>query len=279
MEMKMAPYTIPQPITWNYEELKAALTAKAAEYSAVVYSDEQIKTAKEDRAALNRLRKALNDERIRREREYMQPFTTFKAQVAEIIAIIDKPVSAIDAQVKDYEERKKAEKRQLILDYWAQTGAPEWMHSCKPCWLNASYSMKTIQAEIDANVDQAGKDLEIIRKLPAYAFEAEEHYKTHQNLAEAVREADKLQETALRKAAYEAERAQQQIVESARKLAETVAAAATVRESQTVEPVSGVNMPPEPKREWIAFQALLTPDEAAALGQYMKAHGIQYKAV
>ena len=71
MELKLIPYTVPQSITWNYEELKAELTAKASEYASIVYTDDQVKAAKADRANLNRLKKALNDERIRQEREYM----------------------------------------------------------------------------------------------------------------------------------------------------------------------------------------------------------------
>lgn len=267
MELRVQPYSTPPPILWNHEELKEKLLEKAAEYEAIVYTDDQVKSAKADRANLNRVKKALNDERLRLEREYMQPFTTFKAQVNEIISIIDKPVQAIDKQVKAFEDKQKADKREAIYTYWEQTGAPSWLHKIKPSWMNASYTMKTIQAEIDAAIEQANKDLEIIRDLPAYAFEAEEHYKDTLSLAEAVRKATNLQEMALRKAAHEAEQEKRK------------AEAATIRESQTVEPAPAADLPTEPKREWIAFQALLTPDEAKALGDYMKTHGIQYKAV
>lgn len=262
MELKMQPYALPEAPSFNYEELKAALMEKADLYAARVYTDEQITEAKADRAALNRLKKALNDERIKREREYMQPFAEFKAQIAEIIRIIDKPVAAIDAQVKEFEESKRAEKREEIMRFWRETGAPEWMHTIETSWLNASATMKYIQSEILVIKAQAEKDLAVIRYLPAYAFEAEECYKRTRSLAEAVREANKRREEDERKAAYEAERV------------------ATLREARKVEPVSVPDeLPAEPKREWIAFQAYLTPDEARALGQYMKTNGIEYKAI
>lgn len=263
MELRVTPYTIPQAISCNYEELKAALIKKAAEYEAVVYTDDQVKVAKADRANLNRLKKALNDERIRREREYMEPFMTFKGQVNEVIGIIDKPLQAIDKQVKAFEEKQKAEKQQAIIEYWEATGAPEWLQTIKTSWLNASYSMKTIQAEIDANIEQANKDLEIIRALPAYAFEAEEHYKNTQSLAEAVREANNRQEMALRKAAYEAEQEKRK------------AEAATIQESQTVEPAPAA----APGREWISFRALMTVDDAKALKIFCQQRGIQIEAL
>lgn len=266
MELKMTPFTVPQSIIWNYEELKTALAAKAEAYATVAYTDDQIRLAKADRANLNRLKKALNDERIRQEREYMQPFATFKMQINEVIGIIDKPIEAIDLQVKAFEERQKAEKRQCIEAYWQGTAAPEWLRSVKPTWLNASCSMKTIVAEIDAIIAQAEKDLAVIRNLPAYAFEVEEYYKNTLSLADAVREANRLEEMAKRKAAHEAQHQSVPV---------------TIRESQTVEPVENPEQmnADDPEREWIAFQALLSPEEASALGQYMKTRGIQYKAI
>lgn len=268
MELRITPYKPAEAPQFNYAELKAAVEEKMTLYAAAIYSDDQIKDAKADKAALNKLRKALNDERIKREREYMQPFAEFKAQVNEIIGIIDRPVAAIDRQVKDFEERKKAEKREAIFAYWAETGAPEWLHSCKPSWLNASYSMKTIKAEIDANIQQAEKQLDVIRKLPQYAFEAEEHYKVNHSLDAAISEAYRLQELAARKAAQEAEMA---------KAKETMTAdeASCVRMPSSFPP----HDPAEPQREWVAFKVLVSPAEAKALRAFCENHGIEVKPV
>lgn len=92
MELKVNEVAVPEQITFNYEELKQELTEKVSMYETLVYTDDQIKQAKADKANLNKLKKALNDERIRREREYMQPFNDFKQKINEIIGIIDKPV-------------------------------------------------------------------------------------------------------------------------------------------------------------------------------------------
>lgn len=101
MELKIEQVAIPEKIAFNYEELKQELSDKVKMYETLVYTDDQIKSAKADRADLNRLKKALNDERIRREKEYMHPFNAFKAQINEIIGIIDKPVALIDKQIRE----------------------------------------------------------------------------------------------------------------------------------------------------------------------------------
>lgn len=93
MELKMNDYQLPEKISFNFDELKQELTEKVSMYETLVYTDDQIKEAKADKAQLNKLKKALNDERIRLEKEYMQPFNSFKSQVNEIVSIIDKPVA------------------------------------------------------------------------------------------------------------------------------------------------------------------------------------------
>ena len=115
MEFKVNEYQLPAELTFNYEELKQGLTEKVEMYKTLVYSEEQIKEAKADRASLNKLKSALNDERIRLEKEYMKPFNDFKSKVAEIIKIIDEPIAMIDTQVKGYEEKKKAEKLEAVM--------------------------------------------------------------------------------------------------------------------------------------------------------------------
>ena len=74
MELKVNEYQLPEVIAFNYEEIKNELTERIHIYETVVYDDSQIKQAKADRADLNRFKKALNDERIRREKEYLKSF-------------------------------------------------------------------------------------------------------------------------------------------------------------------------------------------------------------
>lgn len=276
MELKVNSIAIPEAITFNYEELKTEVLQKLSIYETMVYTEDQIKLAKEDRANLNRLKKALNDERIRREKEYMQPFSTFKAQIAEIISIIDKPVAVIDKQIKAAEEQAKAEKLNAIREYF--NGHPsiedveilrlEQIMDAK--WLNASVSMKSIQEAIDSRMGQIMSDLAVVRQLPYFAFEAEQVYLHTLDLAKAVSEAHRLQEVAEKKAAYEAEQAKRNIRPAN---SEDVA-------KSFIEDVEKVkDLLDEPCRQWIGFQAFLSVDEAKALGAWLKAQGIKYKAI
>lgn len=277
MELKINEVALPAPITFNYEELRAELLSKVSVYETMVYTEDQVKEAKADRAALNRLKKALNDERIRQEKDYMQPFNTFKAQVGELVKIIDKSVSVVDKQVKEFEEQQKAEKLKAIEEYWhsvlADNKVPEtvsFKQILDDKWLNASVSMKSIQGAIDGKLEQMAKDLAVIADLPSYSFEARECYMDTLDLAKAVSEAHRLQEQAEKRAALEAE--QQKRKEEA--------AAAPIKSTQVT---ANINDPDDiencPVRQWIGFQALLSADEARALGAWLRGNGIKYKAI
>lgn len=278
MELKITDFKAPGKISFNYEELKQQIQTRAADYASLVYTDDQIANAKKDRADLNRLKKALNDERIRQEKEFLQPFNEFKAQVKELCDIIDVATASVDKQVKEFEDQKKAEKLNAIGEYWYSVLAADKIPAAvsfrmifESKWLNASVSMKSIQEAIDGKVEQIRKDLDVVDSLPSYAFEARECYLDTLDLAKAVSEAHRLQEQAEKRAAWEAEQ---------QKRKEEAAAAAAVRPTQVMTNINDSDdIESLPARQWVSFQAFLSADEAKALGAWLRINGIRYKAI
>ena len=196
-ELKIqAPKT--KPVVWNYEELKSDLTTALADYQSRVYTEDTIAEAKEDRAKLNKLKKAINDERIAREKEYMQPFNEFKAQAKELCDMIDTASSGIGEQLEAFEQKRLDEKTshiQSLFDDVASNYDLPFITLDKIMygkWLNKSTSDKTIVEEITERFEKAIKDLEVIRKMPNYSFEAEESYKTCLDLNTALEEGEKI---------------------------------------------------------------------------------------
>lgn len=188
----------PKPIVFNFDELKSDLTTALKDYESRVYTEDTIAEAKEDRAKLNKLKKAINDERIAREKEYMQPFNEFKSQAKELCDMIDTASSGIGEQLEAFEQKRVAEKtsqiQSLFNDVASNYDLPfitlEKVMSDK--WLNKSTSDKAIIEEITERFEKAIKDLEVIRKMPSYSFEAEESYKTCLDLNTALEEGEKI---------------------------------------------------------------------------------------
>lgn len=271
MELRVNEIALPEAISFNYEELKAELTAKISKYETMVYGEDQIKNAKEDRANLNKLKKALNDERIRREKEYMQPFNVFKAQVNEIISIIDKPIGLIDGQVKEYEESQKKEKLEKCKLIFEAVGKPDWLkfeQIFNQKWLNASVNQKTITTEIETAIETINSNLSALQILPEFSFEAIEVYKTTLDINRALEEGKRLAEIQKKKAEAEAQ---------ARETVNAPDGGVYVQDADK----QGFTYaePKEQPKEWIAFKALLSTEDAQQLAAFFKSRNIEYKAI
>lgn len=289
MELKVNEYQLPEQILFNYEELKAELTEKVQHYETLVYTDDQIKEAKADRATLNKLKKALSDERIRREREYMQPFNEFKSRINEIISIIDKPVAVIDKQIKEYEDTKKQEKLEEIKKLWSEMGAPDGMTLDKVFndrMLNSSFNMKHVkQCFIDA-IDRFNRDMAVLVNLPEYSFEAQQVYISTLDLSKAMNEANTRSHMAKKKAEYEAEQERLR-AEEAKRAAQIVGPDAKAEPvSEMRKAISSIERQAYEKavsvaaeKQWVAFQALLSTEDALALKEFFNSRNIEFKAV
>lgn len=276
MELRVNEITVPESISFNYEELKKEISAKTHQYKLTIYADDQIKLAKSDRATLNKLKKALNDERIRREKEYMQPFNEFKTKVNEIISIIDEPVQLIDKQIKDYDEKVKAEKKDNILACFENCTYPEWLtfeQIFDEKWLNASVKMSTIQIEILEKIRQIGMDVKTLSELPEFSFEALEVYTDTLDLNKAISEGHRLSEMAKRKSELEN---QQEEKAKAETVTEPVI---EVQEEPEVTAVEHVETTEPTDKEWISFKALLSVDNAKALKDFFESRSIQFEAI
>lgn len=284
MELRVEAYQLPEKISFNFEELKTELQAKTQHYETLVYTDDQIKEAKADRANLNRLKKALNDERIRREKEYLAPFDAFKKQVNEVIAIVDKPINAIDRQVKEYEEKKKEDKLEAIHEFFDSCEAvPEWLHLENIFdfrWLNASVSMKSIQETITDKVAQIKADLTTLANLPEFGYEAQQVYISTLDINKALAEGQRMSQIQKQKAAYEAEQARKREEEARLKQEAEFAKHMNppAEESAAAEPEKAVAAT-EPERQWVSFRAHMTTEDALALRDFFQSRGIEFEAI
>lgn len=268
MEMRVGEIVIPERIDFNFEELKKELTEKADLYASVVYDEEQIKQAKADRAALNKLRSAINAERIRREHEYMKPFIEFKARVEEIIGIIDKPIGIIDKQIKEFEKREQDEKRAKIQELFdALDGKPEWLRLEQlwdDRWLNKGTTFRMIEENLRGWINRISAEIHTIEQINKGAFEAAAEYRRTLDLGKAITEGKRL-------AAIQREK-------------EAAEAGAPVA-ADPVEPVSvaqdrnPVSDPADTVRSWIAFEAYLCYGEALKLKRFLDANGIKCRPV
>jgi hypothetical protein len=267
MELKINSYQLPEAISFNFEELKNELQVKTEQYTKLVYTDDNIKTAKEDRADLNRLKKALNDERLRLQREYMKPFEGFKKQVDEIIGIIDRPVLAIDRQIKEYEAIKQDEKKHKIEELFGSLLFPEFVKLDEkifnPKWLNASVSLKQIEDSLQETKAEIIRNCQTLATLPSYSHEAVIYYQRTLDVTGALAKVRELTEI---------EEAKKKMLEEEKAAEPEKPALIEVERVPAPEPVELSSM-------WISFEAYLSNTTAAKLKEFFKENNIMYRPI
>lgn len=260
----------PGSISFNFEELKAELMEKAAIYETMVFGEDQYQDAKKTRADLNRVMKALSDEKIKRKKQFLEPFEEFEKQIKELIAIIEKAADNIDRQVKEFEDQKKKEKLEAIEKIWNEViEHPEWLQ-CSDIfntkWLNASVSMETVKKEIAEKLEKINTELGILQDLPEYSFEGIEYYKRSLDLGQAIAETKRLGEIQRKK---EAETEAQKI------LADKVRG----QGQATAEEVKAYEEAPEPvKMWWVNIRAKVSVAQSKELTAWFNDHNIEFEA-
>lgn len=167
MELQVSEIKALQPITFNYEELKVQLIEKVNVYKNLVYSDENIKQAKADRALLNKLGKAISDERKRVKNVLLNPFVDFETKCKELEAIVDEASKNIDVQVKAFEEKEDNAKLQEIVSYFVTVVGDfskvlDFDNIFNEKWLNKTYGMDKIKQDIDHVIAKSKTDIECI---------------------------------------------------------------------------------------------------------------------
>lgn len=197
------------PVVFNYEELKGELSTALADYQNRVYTEDMIADAKTDAAKLNKLKKAISDERIARKKEWLEPFETFEAQAKEICQMIDTASSGIKTQLDTFEQKRIEEKTEHIESMFAEILSNydlpfiTFRQVFNEKWLNKSVSDKAIAKEITEICEKVVSDLEIIKRMPEYSFEAEAVYKQTLNLNNALAEGERMSQIAKQKAEAE----------------------------------------------------------------------------
>lgn len=281
-------------IKWNYEDIKAEVAAQAETYATAVYTDDLIKQAKADRAKLNKFVKAIKDRRTDVRKKLLAPDEQFGKQVDEIVGIVQKAITNIDVQVKDYEQKLRLEKMEKIREvYLSMISEADHLREILtferiwvPEWANSTFSInkaKDLMAETFRTV-QNGLDIIDSSDSP-YAGDMKKVFLDTFDIAKAMERRNQLEEEAKRRAAYEEERRRQQ-EERDRKAAEEARRQALLQHiPEEVRPavkqgIEAVTDKPEPEpKQWIQFEALLDRHHAQLLAAFFKSQGIEFRAI
>lgn len=187
-------------IEWNKAELERAVKEKVAEYSGVEYTEETLKSAKNDRTELNKLLKAIEERRKKVKEIINRPYADFEKELKEVTTLIADQVKEIDVQVKKFEDDQKAEKKKKIKAAYDDSIGD--MAEILPFdrvfaqeYLNKTYKLETAISEVKKQIEAVKTDLSTIDSVCGkYRLNAKDVYIRTLDLSKALAEEKRLKE-------------------------------------------------------------------------------------
>jgi hypothetical protein len=207
-----------KPVESNFEDLKVELKEQLEKYENLVVIEADLPKYKTDRANLNKLKTALNNERIRVKNEFTAPIKLFEGQVNDLIKMVDNPINCLDSQLKKFEEKRREEKREAIDAAFNEMNDIDQVKLNQvfdESWLNVSVSMKKIKESITAYIDKIHSEIQAITNLDSeIEDDLQALYLKRFNLAEVIA---KKNEYDAMKARAEAKKKEREALEAKRK--------------------------------------------------------------
>ncbi len=275
-------------IEWNSEEIKAGIAAMMEDYRGLVFTENTVGDAKKDRANLNKLKAAFEDERKRVKKLCMEPYNRFEKQLKEVTVLIDEPAKLIDAQIKEVEQMKREEKRKEVQELFKTIGFQNFVTIemiWDEKWLNASVPLSKVESQMKDIMYRIGEEVGTINHLQEFSFEALEVYKKTLDLTQAIRKGKELadiqkhkEEARIAREKAEEERKAAELAEQNAEPVETAGAAEATATEDTAPGAPAVNTEEE-NVMYLDFRVWGTKEQLMALRDYMKENHLRFGKV
>lgn len=180
----VAPVSFPA-----FEVYKAQAQMVAAYIGSLEVTEDNVKDVRKELAKCRKVTEELKRRRIDIKNRILEEYGIFEGQVKELTGIVDAADSELRQKVRAMEERERQDKRERIHEIWekrvglykvGKLAKDEAFESfLTPQHLNKTTSMKSVEKEMVAWLEQTEKDLDA---LAAMGQEYEAEYLTCFNL-------------------------------------------------------------------------------------------------
>ena len=141
----------------EYEKMKSSVDAINTEFTKYDVDTNNFKSAKEARARLNKLAKALNDKKIAIVKEADKPVLVFKNQIKDLMDEIGQASDHIGKQIKVFEDNAKKQREANINADIKKRCKEANVDSAKieinPKWYNKSEPYAIYEKEVNQQID------------------------------------------------------------------------------------------------------------------------------
>lgn len=171
-------------------------------YSKLVFTEDQIGEAKEERASINKVIKKIADYRKNIIAEFKKPIELFETTAKETEKILKETADFVDVQVKNYEEQEKQEKREQINAIYEHLMSEESISEIVNLdmlfderYLNKTYKVEDVEKDLSNKIKKIVSDINSIKDLESeYEVSLINNYLQNYDLGSVITENKRLQE-------------------------------------------------------------------------------------
>ena len=159
-------------VGWDFEQIKSQLEQRLEYYKNLVYTEDDIKSAKNDRSDLNKAKTVIENARKAYKAKCMEPYEALEPKIKELVGMIEVQRHLIDDTVKSFEDKKKKEKEVEIRSYYDKKSFVLGEYADRlydklldPKWLNASTAKGKYEEGIQIAINNALNDINSIKAM------------------------------------------------------------------------------------------------------------------
>ena len=254
--------------SWDFDRIRQELQKGLDTYAGLVYTDDSIKDAKNDRASLGKIKKTIEDARKAYKARCLAPYEAVEPRLKELVDMVEQQRTLIDETVKDYENRQKEEKEREVRRYYDRKAVllgdladrlyPKLLDKA---WLNASATRSKYEEGILVSINRAYDDIRRIEGL-------------HSPFA------DTLLELYLDTLSLELVERKNKELTDAVSLAGLKTADEAAKESETsVSAPAAEIQPPEKPEGCVTMRVFAGQNQLNQITDFMKAIGVKYELI
>jgi hypothetical protein len=254
----------------NYEPLKAWALEQVSAYKGLVVEEDGLISAKNDCAKLRKIAKNASDYRISLKKEHEAKIAKTLEQLKELTDIFNNAALSIDTQVKEFDEKRKAEKSSAIGKiYEDNIGEMGMFLPMKKIWndkwLNKGYGLDAIEKEIKTQVESVRDGIATIRMLGTkYESEMISAFLANMQMTDALKKKSELEQIEVE---MERRRKEQEIKEQEQK----------EEQKEVPKEEHAVEAPKVEQKFRLAFEVFGNKEQLTELVEYLKSSSLDYK--
>lgn len=165
-------------ISCDFTGIQNQLAEHLKQYQGVLFTEDTKTDAKKTVAEIRKDKADFESRLKEAKKEYMRPWDEFNAEAQKLVSMFDEPITFINKQVADFEEKRKAEKKERIEAIYAEIVPEEEIRSFIPLtriynerWLNSTFTEKDIRDEISSTKLEVKTGLETIKSFNSDAVD------------------------------------------------------------------------------------------------------------